>query len=257
MSEKNGNKSSAREYADKLREPKADARAQESREKSTALAPVDHTPEALGLEVFTPEATDLITFTPHTRRQMREQGYQQVEKYLSLKPVVVDGQAMAVGVEAFILGWSATLIEDISDPTKLRYIRKLHLELKSGTRVSMLENAQLAELFRVPLDGSVSANIYRGGTTTLPDGRQMAQFESYIRLGARQPTHKPGEAYAQICGEAALRFQLQNMTEAQLLRVEAAPPGLLAPYLAAAKERELAAAMAERDARAQAGQAKA
>lgn len=237
----------ARDYAEGMRSSKDTEFDKSDAPETKALAPLD-LPEAVGLEAFNPDVNDLVPFTPHTRRQLAEQGYQQVEKYLSLKPVVIDGVMMAVGVEAWILGWSATLIEDIADSTKLRYIRKLHLELKSGARCSMLENAQLAELFRVPLDGSVSAHIFRGGMTTLPDGRQMAQFESHIKPGMRKATHAPGKSYAQICGESSLKFQLESMTALQLARVEGAPRGMLEPYLEAAKERELNAEIAKRTA---------
>lgn len=236
----------SRDYAEGMRSNK-DTEFDKS-DAPTALVVQPDSPEELGLEAFSPEGSDLVQWTPHTRRQLAEQGYQQVEKYLSLKPILIDGVLMPVGVEAFILGWSATLIPDIADATKLRYLRKLHLELKSGSRCSMLENAQLSQLFSVPLDGSVSAHIYRGGMTTLPDGRQMAQFESSIKLHARGPTHVNGRSYAQICGEAALVFQLQSMTTMQLARVENAPAGMLEPYITAAKERELLAAMAARDA---------
>lgn len=228
-------KSNARDYAAQMRKPK-----ETEAETVTALIAPDVSPGEVGLDLFQAGADDLLVWSPQSRRELASAGYTMTEQYLSLEP----GQ----GVDAFLLGWSYALIPDIQDGTKFRVLRKMHLELRSGKRCSMLEAAQLASVFDAPMDGSANAVMYRGGKTIMKDGRSMNQWESWIKPSARPPTHAHGQAYPQFAGESKFKWQLTQLTAAQLARIDGAPTGLLEPYIEAAKERELAAAMAARDA---------
>lgn len=244
----NRNEVDPRDYADSMRKhgPQSFDRSEAPPEETSLVAP-DVNPAEVGLDVFNLEGTDIVTFDArNTRRELAARGYVMVERYLALEP----GQ----GTEAFLLGWSGCLIPDVQDPTKLRYMRKLHLELKSGARVSMLEAAQLAGLFTAKFDGSESAFIFRGGES-IKNGRRMGQWECHINPAMRGATHESNKAYASVASTANLHYRLSNMTSSELARVENAPPGLIEPYVAACRQRELDAEIAKRAAAASATEA--
>lgn len=248
-------KKTTREYADELRAQKARDTfdAQNGNPPGTGSGPAGKLemppelgedtgedppdPGALGLALFDSTASDIIEWTPERRALAQQRGYTMVERYLSLSP--------GKGCEAYILGWSAGLLPSMNDATRLRYTRRLHLELMSGARVSLLEAAQLTYLFSVPMDGSVGVEVFKGGES-IRNGRRMGHWEAWVKPLARKPQHEPGKSYAQLAAEAVLLDKLGAMTTAELSRVDGAPVELLDFYMGRARKRELDAEIARR-----------
>lgn len=238
-------KKDTRRYADELRGSPPPADKLEMPEELAEPAEPDDVDVAspeLGLTIFDAQGSgDIQPFDQERFRARLKSGHTMLERFLSLVP----GQE----AECWLLGWSATLIPDIRDKSRARYIRKLHLELRSGARVSLLEAAQLAGVFVLPMDGSVEVVIVKGHTEERK-GRQVGNWGVSHAINKRKPTHEAGKSYAQVASEALLVAQLQAMSVEDLMRVDAAPPGLLDPYIAAARRRELDAEMAKRQAEA-------